>query len=706
MRILLVEDEKKLAAFVKRGLEENCDSVVDVAYEGDAGLLYAQSYEYDAIILDIMLPRKDGLEVLKEVRARDIHAPVLLLTARDSVESKVKGLENGADDYLTKPFDLRELVARIRALLRRRREEPPVILTASDLTLDPMTRVVKRGKRELKLTAREFSLLEYLMRRKNRVLTRAQIVDYVWPGNFEGASNIVDVYVNYLRAKVRSGERTQADSDGLGCWLCPAGRRGRVIKSLKTRIAVWYVALSTAILIGFGAVVYLNLAHSLRQERMDIVTGYAERIRSFVAAQPWNKKEGFIHEFDEHFSLKLEHEYIQICTADGASLYLSPNLKLRPLPFKPELATEGPPKLQVAEAFAERQPVLMTVVPIQVKGETQLVTIAASLATVEETKRRLLLTLLLAVPVAILTALAGGAFLARRAIRPVDQMAAVAQQITAQSLNERIKLSHADIELERLAESFNQMITRLENSFRQVRQFTADASHELRTPLTILKGESQLALNSHLNPDEYKELLRSRMEELERMARIVDDLLILSRADSEAVELDFHMVDLSDLVIEACEQLRSYADAGRVNLVVEQVEPIEIRGDSLKLRQMLRNVLENAIKYTPESGDIRVQLKAQNDGHCLLTISDTGIGIPASDLPRVFDRFYRVDKARSRERGGSGLGLSIVKWVVEAHSGKILIESHLGEGTLVQIFFVVAQVTGEREEQVARLVGK
>ena len=202
MRILLVEDEKKLAAFVKRGLEENCDSVVDVAYEGDAGLLYAQSYEYDAIILDIMLPRKDGLEVLKEVRARDIHAPVLLLTARDSVESKVKGLENGADDYLTKPFDLRELVARIRALLRRRREEPPVILTASDLTLDPMTRVVKRGKRELKLTAREFSLLEYLMRRKNRVLTRAQIVDYVWPGNFEGSSNIVDVYVNYLRAKV------------------------------------------------------------------------------------------------------------------------------------------------------------------------------------------------------------------------------------------------------------------------------------------------------------------------------------------------------------------------------------------------------------------------------------------------------------------------------------------------------------------------
>ncbi len=206
MRLLLVEDEKKLAAFTKRGLEQEGDCTVDVAYEGEEGLLYAHTYEYDAIILDVMLPRKDGLEVLRELRSRANRVPVLLLTARDSVENKVQGLESGADDYLTKPFDLRELIARLRALLRRTREEPSILLTADDLTLDPVTRVVKRGKHELKLTAREFSLLEYLLRRKTRVLTRAQIVDYVWPGNFDGASNIVDVYVNYLRAKVDQGD--------------------------------------------------------------------------------------------------------------------------------------------------------------------------------------------------------------------------------------------------------------------------------------------------------------------------------------------------------------------------------------------------------------------------------------------------------------------------------------------------------------------
>jgi DNA-binding response OmpR family regulator len=206
MRILLVEDERKVAAFVKRGVERELVCVVDMAHDGEEGLLYAKTYEYDAIILDLMLPQKDGLEVLSDLRAREIHAPVMLLTARDSIESKVQGLEIGADDYLTKPFDLRELVARIRALLRRTREAPSAILTADDLTLDPAGRTVKRGNQELRLTAREFSLLEYFMRRKNRVMTRAQIVEYVWPGGFDGSSNIVDVYVNYLRAKIDQGD--------------------------------------------------------------------------------------------------------------------------------------------------------------------------------------------------------------------------------------------------------------------------------------------------------------------------------------------------------------------------------------------------------------------------------------------------------------------------------------------------------------------
>jgi DNA-binding response OmpR family regulator len=202
MRLLVVEDEKKLAAFIKRGLEKKCGHAVDVVHDGEEGLVYGMAVDYDLIILDIMLPRRDGLSVLRELRVKGIKTPILLLTAKATIESKVEGLDSGSDDYLTKPFDLRELVSRVNALLRRNSVDQPVQLTIADLTLDPVKRIARRGERALELTAREFSLLEYLMRKKGHALSRSQIMDHVWSGEFEGTSNIVDVYIKYLRGKV------------------------------------------------------------------------------------------------------------------------------------------------------------------------------------------------------------------------------------------------------------------------------------------------------------------------------------------------------------------------------------------------------------------------------------------------------------------------------------------------------------------------
>jgi DNA-binding response OmpR family regulator len=202
MRVLLVEDEKKLAAFIKKGIEKKCGHAVDVIHDGEEGLFYAGAVDYDLIILDIMLPGKDGLTVLRELRRNGVKTPILLLTAKATIESKVEGLDSGSDDYLTKPFDLRELVSRVNVLLRRNSVDQPVALTVGDLTLDPVKRIAQRGDQTLTLTAREFSLLEYLMRKKGHALTRTQVMDHVWSGEFEGASNIVDVYIKYLRAKV------------------------------------------------------------------------------------------------------------------------------------------------------------------------------------------------------------------------------------------------------------------------------------------------------------------------------------------------------------------------------------------------------------------------------------------------------------------------------------------------------------------------
>jgi heavy metal response regulator len=200
MRVLVIEDEKKVASFIKRGLEQE-SYAVDVVHDGIDGQHYAEVNDYDAIILDIMLPGKSGLDVLKEIKEKGVEAPVLLLTARDSVEDRVKGLDVGADDYLTKPFAFEELLARLRVLMRRGGYGSPV-LKFSDLSLDPATRKAKRGEKEVDLTVKEYALLEYLIRNPNRVLTRTLISEHVWDQAFDSETNVVDVYINHLRAKV------------------------------------------------------------------------------------------------------------------------------------------------------------------------------------------------------------------------------------------------------------------------------------------------------------------------------------------------------------------------------------------------------------------------------------------------------------------------------------------------------------------------
>jgi heavy metal response regulator len=201
MRILVVEDEKKVSSFIKRGLEEE-KYEVDVAYDGDEGIKLAIDRQYDAIILDWMLPKQDGLSVLKELRAQHKATPVLMLTAKDTVDDIVAGLDSGSDDYLTKPFAFAELLARVRALLRRSEMDRGAELRFGELRIDPVTHKVWRGDKEIDLTAKEYSLLEYFMRNPNQVLTRTMIADHVWDYTFDSFTNIIDVYVNYLRKKI------------------------------------------------------------------------------------------------------------------------------------------------------------------------------------------------------------------------------------------------------------------------------------------------------------------------------------------------------------------------------------------------------------------------------------------------------------------------------------------------------------------------
>ncbi len=201
MRILVIEDEKKVAHFIKRGLEEE-HYAVDLAYDGETGLYMTEVNEYDLVVLDIMIPKIDGWEVLKRIRDKKNTVPILVLTAKDSIEDIVKGLDSGCDDYLTKPFEFKEFLARIRALLRRDRAEKEAVLKVADLTLSLITHKVTRGGKEIELTSKEYALLEYFMRNPGKVLTRTMISEHVWDYHFDSMTNVIDVYVNYLRKKI------------------------------------------------------------------------------------------------------------------------------------------------------------------------------------------------------------------------------------------------------------------------------------------------------------------------------------------------------------------------------------------------------------------------------------------------------------------------------------------------------------------------
>ncbi len=208
MRILIIEDEKKVAGFIKKGLEEETYAI-DVAHDGEEGLHLGSEGQYDLIILDIMLPKVDGLEILSQLRNQGSDVPILLLTAKDAVDDRVTGLNKGADDYLTKPFAFSELLARVRVLLRRGKAEVKTILQVDDLTLDLVSHKVDRGGDEIELTGKEYSLLEYFMRNQEKVLTRTMIAEHVWDYNFDTFTNVIDVYINHLRKKVDKGRQNK-----------------------------------------------------------------------------------------------------------------------------------------------------------------------------------------------------------------------------------------------------------------------------------------------------------------------------------------------------------------------------------------------------------------------------------------------------------------------------------------------------------------
>ena len=305
-------------------------------------------------------------------------------------------------------------------------------------------------------------------------------------------------------------------------------------------------------------------------------------------------------------------------------------------------------------------------------------------AEVEQEFRTTAAILLACIPLALLLVAAVGYWLARKALAPVERLNRLAESITAQRLDRRLPVVQPEDELGRLSNTMNAMIARLERSFQEMQRFTADASHEMRTPLTVIRAETELALGKTLTPEEQHQMLVSVAEECERLARLTDQLLTLSREDAGSAQKVRQPVDLVSLVQQVAEIMTPLIDAKGLQFQMSGQISHTMDGDEAHLREVVINLLDNAIKYTPPGGKIAVQL-AQKDNKAMVQISDSGIGIAPEHQSHVFERFYRVDLARSRAEGGTGLGLSIVQSIVQAHGGEISLVSELGKGTIVTV---------------------
>jgi two-component system, OmpR family, sensor kinase len=468
-----------------------------------------------------------------------------------------------------------------------------------------------------------------------------------------------------------------------------------ITRSIRFRMALWYAVLLAGALVLFGAASYVGLERYLQKSLDESLVKQARSIGDVLIVNINQSGEDYVNnEITEHYSPEINGRFIRVTRADGKQIFISGLPKDGT--FDP--ARVPPPQLPVLRAFSHEvemsdgHELLLHALPYESRdGARFLIEVAAPYNQIESVLRGLLLTFGLGLPLIVALAISGGYVLMRRALRPVDEIRQKAAQITSRNLSERLPVVHTGDELERLATDLNRMIGRLEESFQQINRFSADASHELRTPLTVLQGELEsIARNSSNLPAEIRDTIGSALEETHRLTKIVENLLAISRLEAGDARKQRERLDFAELARNTADQMRLLAEEKHIHLDCNGAQAVEVDADPARLKQVVVNLLDNAIKYTPESGRVSISVMKQ-DGRAVFEIADTGIGISPDDLPHIFDRFYRADKARSRQMGGTGLGLSIVRSICLAHDGQVKVESIEGQGSVFHIQLPLAK---------------
>jgi heavy metal sensor kinase len=449
--------------------------------------------------------------------------------------------------------------------------------------------------------------------------------------------------------------------------------------SIRWKLTLWYGGVLAVVLVLFSTAVFLTMRHQLL-ERID--QGLAEELADVLYEVKRADKSKTLHEWLDRRFGRHEGFDFQITRPNGERFFVNQRLVDKSLPMPTSLLAESPQYESISLTSGDRWRTVNT--SVAGPDGTLTVQVARSLADFDHEMRELLLVFMLTGPLTLLIALSGGYFLARRALRPVETMTQAARQISANRLSERIAVHNPNDELGELAQTLNRMIERLESSFTEMQRFTADAAHELRTPLAVIRNEAEVALRSPRSQEEYGRVLENLLEETIRLSNMADQLLFLCRQDAGLQPMVDATVAVEELLRDVVGNMRLVAEEKGVALSLNEIPPCKVRGDQRQLRQVFYNLLDNAIKYTPASGRVIVTA-TQTDGSLSIVVADTGVGIPPEHLPRVFDRFYRVDLSRTQDGSGAGLGLSICKSIIKALRGNISLESATGQGTKVHV---------------------
>jgi len=455
------------------------------------------------------------------------------------------------------------------------------------------------------------------------------------------------------------------------------------------KMTLWYVftfLISALIICSF---LYWGLRHRLMREIDQFLLDETKEMERVLAQEP--KETSFLMRFeDEVMARKFYPFFFQILDPSGKPLFVSRGFREIGYELQDRVLTNarnGKDTREQIQGSGETSYRIIST-PFYRDGQfSGIIQLGTHLRFVKKNLAHFRNYIVIALPIMLILGTLGGWMLARRSLAPIGYIASKTRSITSKNLSERLMTRGTGDEMDDLIRTINEMIARLESSFKGMAEFTADVSHELKTPICAMRGEAEVLLLKGRTAEEYQEGLVHFIEQFDHLNQMINDLILLSKFDATQVELKMAPLRLDLLIQDLCNLFQVLAEQKNIALEIGTLEEVTVMGDKVRLQQLFTNLIDNAIKYTPK-GSIHVTIE-RNEGAGLVKIRDTGIGIPKEEQEKIFKRFYRTDKSRSRETGGVGLGLSIAEWIVRAHHGRIEVDSELNKGSTFTVYLPV-----------------